>query len=718
MANLLDPIKIGPMEVTNRIVAGPMMSYTDVDGYVTQKALDLYEERAAGGSGLVHVEASAVRKDGRPFEQFGLWHDRFLPGLEKLAKSIHRGGAKASMQLLHSGRQSSAALNKVQVLAPSAKTPPWAQQKPKVMSTEECENIIDAYAAAALRCKQAGFDCILFHGTHGFLPQQFMSPFTNVDRTDRFAGPTGFVTELVKKTRAAVGPGMAITFRIPGSEHLGDRGLTTKMMAEVIAPALVDAGVDGLDVTAGMWLRFDVIIPSIYYPNACLVPYAEIIKKAVSVPVAGGGRVNSFKVAQELVDSDRLDLVFLGRQIFADPQFAKKSLEGRPDEIKKCLACDGCMTPTLPLAGPICTVNPLLGREKTFPMTPVAKSKKVLVVGGGVGGMEAARVAALRGHEVTLCEQTSRLGGQVNLAVAIRHVQTNELSRYAKQISRWLKEQKNIKIEMDKTVTLETIKEMRPDAVLVATGSSPLIPEVPGIDKPIVMTKDDALRNHSKIGNRVVILGGKRSAEIGVSYRKEGKEVTILSEEGTDLIGAAPYIKGFRIYALGRMIFHSGATILPDVKIEEITDSGVKYQDQDGNAHSIDADTVVLALGREPNAGLVEELGPFVIGELDSELIEIGDCVTPLDQLSAIHDGFFAAYGIGDPEGRIRAQLAKNEREAGLQTVIPAPGIDLATDIPLVMGMPPMDPGEDLKSDWDPNSPVYEEILAPHPQAD
>ncbi len=706
------------MEVKNRIVAGPMMSYTDIEGYVTQKTLDLYEERAAGGSGLVHVEASAVRRDGRPFEQFGLWHDRFLPGLEKLAGAIHSGGAKASMQLLHSGRQSSAALNKTPVLAPSAKTPPWAQQKPKVMSTEECENVIDAYAAAALRCKQAGFDCVLFHGTHGFLPQQFMSPWTNVDRTDRFAGPTGFVTELVKKTREVVGPDMALTFRIPGSEHLGDHGITTKLMAEVIAPALVDAGIDSLDVTAGMWLRFDVIIPSIYYPNASLVPYAEIIKKAVNIPVAGGGKVNSFKLAQELVETERLDLVFLGRQIFADPEFAKKSLEGRYDEIRKCIACEGCLTPTLPLAGPICTINPLLGREKKLPMTQAEKPKKVLIVGGGVGGMEAARVAALRGHEVHLCEQTGRLGGQVNLAVAIRHVQTNELSRYAKQLSGWIKELKNINIEMNKTVTLETLKEMRPDAVLVATGSSSLIPDIPGVDKPIVMTKDFALTNHSKIGDRVVILGGSRSAEIAVSYRKEGKEVTILSEGGMETIGAAPYIKGLRAFALGRMIFHSGSTILPDVKIQEITDNGVNYQDAEGNAHSVDADTVILALGRKSNTELAEALRPFVMSELDSELIEIGDCVTPLDQLGAIHDGFFAAYGIGDSKGRELALLAKVEREAGIQTLLPSHGLDFVTDISLVMGMPPMEPGEDLKPDWDPNSPALEGILAPHPQAD
>lgn len=718
MPNVFDPIKIGLMEVKNRIVAGPMMSNTDIDGYVTQNTLDLYDERAAGGAGLVHVEACAVRKDGRPFDQIGLWHDRFLPGLRHLAEVIHRGGAKASIQLLHAGRQATSSLNKVPVWAPSAKTPPWAQQKPQALSTEECEKIIDSYADAALRCKHAGFDCVLFHGTHGFLPQQFMSPWTNIDRKDKYAGPTAFVTELVKRTRKAVGPDMALIFRIPGTEHLGDHGLTPKMMAEVISPALVEAGIDSLDVTAGLWLRFDIIIPSLYYPKACLVPYAEAIKKAVKVPVVGGGRVNDFRLVQNLIEKEKVDLVYLGRQILADPEFAKKALEGRYDEIRKCIACEGCFTPRLPHSGMICAINPSLGRTKKLPMTPAEKPKKVLVVGGGVGGMEAARVAALRGHDVTIFEKTGHLGGLVNVAAAIRRVHTGELLQYARQLSGWLKEQKNVRIEMGKKVTVETVKEMRPDAVLMATGSSPLIPDILGIDKPIVMTKDDSIRNHAKVGDRVVILGGDRGAEIAVSHRKAGKEVTILEGGGIEAVAAAPYVKGMRAVALRRMILQSGANILTEVKIEEITDSGVNYVDKDGKKGNVEADTVILALGRTPNKELAEELAPFVINELEGELIEIGDCVKPLDQLNAIHDGFYAAYGIGDPKGRELAQLAQVQREAGIQTMIPQHGVDLMTDSLLMLMLPYMEPGDDLKPGWEPASPALDMILAPHPLVD
>lgn len=718
MPNIFDPINIGPMKVKNRIVAGPLMSNTDIDGHVTQNTLELYEERAAGGAGLIHVEACAVRKDGRPFDQIGLWHDRFLPGLARLADAIHRGGAKASVQLLHAGRQASPSLNKVSVWAPSSKTPPWAQNKPRALSTEECDKIIDAYAAAALRCKQAGFDCVLYHGTHGFLPQQFMSPWTNVDRNDKYAGPTAFVTELVKRTRSAVGPDMALIFRIPGTEHLGKYGLTPEMMAEVIAPALEEAGIDSLDVTAGLWLRFDVIIPGLYYPKACLVPYAEVIKKKVSVPVAGGGRINDFRSAQSLIETERVDMVYLGRQLLADPEFPNKALNGKYDEIRKCIACEGCFTPRLPHSGMICAVNPSLAREKKFPLTPVENPKKVLIAGGGVGGMEAARVAALRGHDVTLYEQTNRLGGLVNIAAAIRRVHTSELIHYSRQLSGWLKNMKNVNIQLGKSVTLDLVKELRPDAVLIATGSKPLIPEIVGVDKPIVMTKDDSITNHARVGKKVVILGGPRGAEIAVSFCRSGRDVTVLETGGIEAVAAAPYIKGMRAFTLRRMVFESGANILPEVKIEEITDHGVNYVDNEGNACTVEADSVILALGRVPNNALVEELSCFVKNELDGELVEIGDCVKPLDQLNAIHDGFCAAYGISDPKGRELAQLARVQREAGLQTVIHQDGLDMLTDSFLMLMLPYMEPGDDLKPEWEPTSPALEMILAPHPQAD
>jgi len=705
------------MEVKNRIVAAPLMSNTDIFGYVTQNMYDLYEERAAGGAGLVHVEAAAIRKDGRPFDQLGLWHDRFLPGLTKLAEAVHRGGAKASIQLLHAGREASAPLNRTAVWAPSTKTPPWAQQKPRALSTEECEKIIDAYAAAALRAKQAGFDCVLFHGTHGFLPQQFMSPWTNIDREDKYAEPTAFVTEIVKRTRKVVGPDLALIFRIPGTEHLGEHGLTPKMMAEIIAPALEKAGIDALDVTAGLWLRFDIIIPSLYYPRASMIPYAEPIKKAVKVPVVGGGRVNDYRLVERLIEEEKVDLVYIGRQMLADPELPKKMLEGRYSEIRKCIACEGCFTRRLRYSSMICSINPTLGRIEKFPMTPAERPQKVLIVGGGVGGMEAARVAALRGHDVTLCEKAGQLGGQVNIASAIPRLYTRELRNYARQLSDWLNKL-DVKVEMGREVTLEIIKKMRPDVVLIATGSTPTIPAIPGVDKPIVITEEDCIKNDAKVGKRVVILGGGRGAEIAVSQCKAGRDVTILEEGGPGNIGLAPYIKGMRRFTLLRMVWQSGAQVVTEARIREITDKGVNYLDKDSKERTVEADTVVLAIGRTPNRRLVEKITPFMIAELDSELIEIGDCLEPRDQLDAIHDGFYAAYGIGDSKGRELAELAQVQRQAGYQTVISRHGLNMQTDAPLMLMLPYLAPGDDLKPGWEPTSPTLEMILAPHPQAD
>lgn len=416
MPKIFEPIKIGKMEVKNRIVGAPtVVAMADEHGYVTQRLLDLYEERARGWAGLIVVEASWVRQDGRMFTRMlNISHDYARIGLSELVGVIHQHGARAAIQIMHGGRQTLA--SGMQPVAPSDLNP-WMGNTPRVLSTQECEELADCFAAAALRAKEAGFDAVMYHGTHGFLIQQFMSPYTN-HRPDRYGDRMAWVTEMIQKTRARVGADFPLIFRATGDEFLGDKGITQEIFVREIVPGLIRAGIDCIDVSAGCFETFENIVQPLYFPRAFLVPLAEAAKEVSTVPVVGVGRINDPRLAEKLVEDGKVDMVALCRALIADPHFPRKMLEGRAHEIRKCIACCACM----PLGDRVawCAVNPDFGREKAYRIFPaLTPKKKILIIGGGVGGMEAVRVAALRGHEVILYEKGQALGGLVNLASSL-----------------------------------------------------------------------------------------------------------------------------------------------------------------------------------------------------------------------------------------------------------------------------------------------------------
>ena len=640
MAKVFEPIKIGRMEVKNRIVAAPtVVAYADEHGYVTQRLMDIYAERARGGAGLVTVEATYVRQDGRMFSRMlGIHTDYHVIGLSELADIIHQAGAKASLQIMHGGRQAPPHIIGGQPVAPSD-CAPLMGIIPRALTTKECEELTDCFATAALRVKNADFDAVMFHGTHGFLLQQFMSPYTN-DRTDKYGDRLAFVTEVLAKTRALVGKDFPIIYRAAADEFLGDKGITLNLFTKEIVPALLKAGVDCLDITGGVFETLDQVIGALYTPRGFMLPLAEATKEVANVPVAIAGRINDPKLAEKIISDGKADMVALSRPLLADPAFVRKMEQGLEKEIRKCIACNAC----LPLGERVtrCAVNPELGRERAYRIWPALtlRRKKVLIIGGGVAGMEAGRVAALRGHDVSLWESEGRLGGLVNLAAALPRLFTHELSNIVEWLSGQLR-QLPVNIQLNKEASAELIEQFQPEVVILAVGSQIALPQIPGINRASVITLDQYLAGKARVGEKVAVIGAAYGTEVAVSLGREGKKVTVLEEGGPEQMFAAPYMDVIRMVALPKLVQEHQVPILAGIKVKEITEKGVRYTTQEGKEEALEADNIILALRRQPRA----ELSKALKGKV-KELYEIGDCCAPRRILSAIHDGAYTAREI------------------------------------------------------------------------
>ncbi|MFC1567095.1 FAD-dependent oxidoreductase [bacterium] len=631
---IADSIKVGTLELRNRMYAVPMVSvHADEKGNVTQRLIDMYEERGKGGWGMVCVEASSIRYDGRLFSKMlGIYKDEQIGGLGELADVIREGGAKSCIQIMHGGRQANSSFNGgVQPMAPSAVSPwPPDGPLPREMTTQECEQMGDYFAQAAGRAKEAGFDSVQLHGAHGFLIQQFMSPYTN-QRKDRYGDKLEFVTEVIKKVRKVVGSDYPISFRVSADEYLGNKGIVIDNFTKVFAPAIEKAGVDWIDVSAGTFETLVHWVPSLYFKKAYLVDLAEKVKKVVNVPVSGIGKINDPNLARKLIKEEKVDMVAFGRQSLADPEFAKKLLEGRDKDIRQCIYCDmGCTSRLLNSVGLKCAVNFEFAKDNSEKILIKAdKPQNVMVIGGGVAGMEASRILTLRGHKVSLYEKDAELGGVIKFASAIPGVCTGELMRVVNFLKNELKKL-NVKIELRKEVTSQMVAEVNPDVVILATGSFPELPPIQGIDKKNVFTHDSCLRKEAEIGEKVIVLGGNYGAEIALSLAKKGKKVTMVEE--SENIAVTPYIYLGRMLVLQGYLKEEKVEVLTESKVKEITDKGVFVVDKEGNEKSITGDTVIIALERKPNNDLAHSLASKV-----SKVYEIGDCVKPSNILNAIN---------------------------------------------------------------------------------
>lgn len=636
--NLFSPVKIGRLEVKNRIVMCPMGTrFPTSAGFVNDTVTNYYLARARGGTGLITFQYTSVAPDGAYSPRTTmLYDDRFIPGLQSLVDAVHNAGAKISIQLAHVGGAGSYSVTGTRAKGPSA-IGRIGGEVPAEMTEQEIETTIESFAQAAVRARKAGFDAVVIHGCHGYLIHQFLTPILN-RRTDEWGGNARqrarFIVAVVRRMRAVLGNDYPIMARIVVDEGLPG-GITIED-GEVTARMLVEAGVDALDVTGGAQETGYLSTPPGPLPYGVLAPLGEAIKKTVDVPVILVGRIHHPAVAETLIAEGKTDLVTLGRQMLADPEFARKAEEGRVDEIRQCLACTspqchGRILANLPVG---CVINPELGREGHFPMVASANKRKAMVVGGGPGGMEAARVASLRGHKVTLVEAADELGGQLRIGSVPPHKEGIRLLRdyYLRQMDLC-----GVEVRTGRRVDVALIQEEKPDVTIVATGGGPLCPPIPGVCEHSLAAWD-VLAGKVKVGNRVALIGGGDvGCEVADFLAEHGHAVTIvemLPEIAPGLSAAAKplMLKRFRNYPLDYIV--KAKVVAVEEGALEVERGGVVYR-MDG------FDSIVLCAGTTADNDLFQALCAAGV-----EARQVGDCVRARTIFEAIREGFEVAYSL------------------------------------------------------------------------
>ncbi len=633
---LCEPITINGMKLRNRTALAPMScGYTEGDDIMNQRAIDYYVARAEGHTGLIISGITPVDKRGKPVGfMHSLWDDTFTPGWKKLADAIHAAGSKLAVQLMFGGLEGFPIMSKGQQLSPDGGI--WTLINElfhghpdleksifmtRKITVEELKDIEQKFADAAVRAKKAGADAVEINGSQGFLIEQMMSPHFN-HRTDEYGGSfenrMRFTIDVIKKVRAAVGKDYPVLFRMCASEGIDD-GIQIEE-AKQTAQMAVMAGADAIHVTTGRGITVEgmnYMMPIAEAGPAPVIDQVAEIKKVVNVPVIGVQAIRTPELAEEILEAGKCDMVALGRTLIADPDFPKKAEEGRSEDIRQCIGCNqGCIDNLLTAFFVDCLQNPEVGREAKYQLEQVKNSKNVLVIGGGIAGLETAVVAAKRGHKVTLCEKDDVFGGQWNLA-AIPPGKAQ-----FKAVVNWrvheLKKMGNVKLELNKTVTPEYVKKLKPDIAVVATGSAPVMPPIPGADKDNVYNVPDTLTDKAKIGQNVAIIGGGACGVETANYLlDQGKKVTIVE--------MLPEIARDEKFARKVFILESlakkSAKVFTSSQVKKITEDNQLIVRKNGKDESLGKfDTFVMALGVKSENSITKYIEGMV-----PAVYEVGD---------------------------------------------------------------------------------------------
>lgn len=612
---LFEPIHIGKMSLKNRIAMAAMNpqggGLLEPDGRLSQRGIDYYLTRAKGGAGLLVIGTANVNRGTAPsldtYFPCAMMadHRMYVARLSQLAEAAHDYGTKVAISL-------------------AAGAGP-----PATLTTEQIEGLLKAYGAAAGIARSAGLDAIELNGHLGGLPDQFMTSLWN-QRTDEYGGDLDgkmkFPAGIIQAVKAGAGADFPVIYKY-GLIHDIDGGREEEEGIE-IARRLEQAGADALDVDAGCWQTFHLVHAPTTQPPGVNVPMAEKAKAVVKIPVIAVGKLGDPVLAESVLQEGRGDIVMIGRPLLADPEWPIKVREGRFEDIRPCIGCfEGCMGrggKTLS-----CAVNPATGQERELVLEPAAEKKTVLVVGGGPGGMEAARVATLRGHKVTLWEKGDALGG--NLIPAAVPEFKQEYGNFVKYLATQM-EKLGVDVELGKEATVEQIQKMDPEVIFIATGTTPIIPEIPGIENGKAGSATDVLLGIKEAGESVVVLGGGIvGCETALYLAQQGKKVTIV--EILDGVARDMFFVN-RTHML-ELLADNGVQILTQTRVAEITDEGVVIEDKDYKRTAIDVDTVAIALGLSPNRELEEALKDTV-----PETYAIGDCVGPRKVIDAVWEGF------------------------------------------------------------------------------
>jgi 2-enoate reductase len=637
---LFEPGRIGKLEIRNRIAMAPMNTiYEDSDGRVTQRMIDYFAARAKGGTGLIMTGLTRVYRKAEYLPMMGLWmdSDAHIARASDLAEAVHDYGAKICMQITAGlGRQDGdPTLEKIPV-APSA-TPSY--MNPKVvcrkLSKAEIKEIVKEHAEAARRVVTAGFDMIEFHGHTGYLIDQFMTSLWN-KRNDEYGGDIKkrmrFPLELISSVRDVVGSGFPLSFRLSVDHKIPNGRILSEGLE--IARFLESAGIDVLHVDGGCYDSMPWIFPPSYYPEGPMIELAAAVKKVVKIPVITVGKISRPAFAEQILKDGKADFIAMGRQLIADPEWANKAKDGRVEDIRPCIVCNEFCIGRVFCARPLsCSVNAAAGKERYYAMQRPEKRKRIMVIGGGPAGMEAARVAALRGHSVTLYEKEKTLGGQIK--AASRPAFKVELQRLINYLSVQLKKG-GVEVKTGKEVTTALVNATKPDAIVVATGASPLFYKIPGIEHTINAV--DINPDNKKVGNRVVVAGGGLTGcDTALALAKKGKRVTIIEM----LPAIAGDLNPISRQALIEELSKAGVRILTGYTIKKFTAKGLIAARGNEKQKAIEADNVICALGSQSENVLLKSLKGKV-----REVYAIGDCLKPGKVGEAIHDGFVAGWKV------------------------------------------------------------------------
>ncbi len=635
--NLFSPLKVGNITLKNRIISAPMtFPILTADGCLTPEAIAFYELRAKGGAAVVTVSELIVQSTGRYYPvQVLIDAPNAKDSLAMAARAIKRHCAIPSMELSHGGKHSLSNEKFPVKYGPSDEFIEGFQIV-REMPAEMIKEIIDAYGRAAAMCKAAGFEMLLIHAGHGWLLHQFLSPDSN-KRRDEYGGNlknrARFAFEVIDKVRSVTGPGFPLELRISAEEYL-ENGFSFSEAIEFAK--LVQDKIDLIQVSTGAHTgSFDKTHPSAFMERGVNVHYAKEMKRHVKIPVSTIGALNEPDMMEEIITSGKADAVVMARALLADPYLPKKSMMGRENEIVRCYRCYACMAERMTTGLRICSLNPVIGNEyETNFIKNTTRPKKVLVAGGGPGGMQAATTAAERGHNVILCEKSNRLGGALNAVKGEPFKEDLYRFIHTKTI---LMENAGVEIRKNTEVTPELAEQLKPDVLIVAVGAEPIVPPLSGIDGDNVIIANDLPDKYDKVGKKVAVLGGGLvGCETALHLALNNKDVTVIEMLDKLCIDANARYRPLLMAQVEKYV-----TCMTGMRGMHVTDKGIICADRDGNETLFEADTVICAVGQKPLRGIAEGLK-----DCAPEVIEIGDCTKAADVTQAVFQGYWAGVDI------------------------------------------------------------------------
>lgn len=630
---LFTPLSLGPLRLRNRLMMAPMGTSLDNGGHITEEAIAYYVRRARGGVGTITVEGCLVSPETVGPEP-KICGPEYLPGLRRLVSALRAHDVTIGVQLMHPGRQVLAGPS----VAPSPVPLNSRAPAPSELSEVEIEQIVQDYARAAGFAIEAGFDFVEVHGAHGYLPSNFLSPLDN-RRSDGYGGDrerrARFCVEVARAIVARGSERLPLVWRLNGEDAIAG-GLQLEDAAAV-AQLLEAEGVVAISVTAGTWHTLEVTLAPMNVARGHLLGLAAAIRAAIGIPVIAVGRLDDPTLAARAIAAGQADLICIGRGLIAEPDWPEKVRSGRLRELRPCIACNACVDRVGRGEPARCAVNPEAGREREWALALTPRPRRVMVVGSGPAGMEAARIARLRGHEVSLWESHHELGGK--LEIAARAPSKHEVLRFRDYQIRRLRDL-GVSAHTGICVTPALIAEQRPEVVLIATGADPLLPSIPGLQATYVHDALVYLAGEVTVapGEHVAVIGGSATGcETAETLLAAGARVTILEMRGEIGFG----IEAITRRRLVRELRADGATLLTRAKVVAVEDHRVIHEDADGASHAVSVDHVALALGWRPRGGA---LADALRGEF--EVVVLGDAAEPADFVQAINAGADAGLAL------------------------------------------------------------------------